>query len=194
MNEFVKSLSPINTPWVNFSAWQQPFWERISKGHCGAPHRSTELWAGMHTHKDTHIHTHAKIQTCKHSLTHARAVMYIIPDAYSMYERVERLKLSLWNPTIHLSPSLLWCLWPTTHTRILPHWHPLPIRTRSLSVTYTLLFSYYEYCPVLQEVPRHIVAQLSVKCCNGACVCTVHSPSHYCHCEHTHTHTQGHKV
>lgn len=29
----ISTLCPIRAPLGNFSAWQQPFWERISKGH-----------------------------------------------------------------------------------------------------------------------------------------------------------------
>lgn len=143
----------------------------------------------MHTHKDTHIHAH-KIQTCKHSLTHARAVMYIIPETYSMYRAcmtLERLRLSPWNPTTHISTSPLWCLWLPTHTHILQHWHPLPIlalcvswsHTHSSSITLNIL----QYSKA--EIPWHNIVQLSVKCCVG-----LYSKLHYCHYA---THTQGNK-
>lgn len=122
---------PISAPLDNLSAWQQPFWERISRG-------TTQIdWTlswNAHTHKDTHIHAH-KTQTCKHSLTHARAVMYIIPETCTMRRACktpDSLRPSSWNPTTHSSTSSLWCLWLPTHTHILQHWHPLPILALSV--------------------------------------------------------------
>lgn len=174
-------LSPISAPLSNFSAWQQPFWERISWGH----HTDLLNFELECTHTKTHIHAH-KIQTCKHSLTHARAVMYIIPETYSMYRAcmtLERLRLSSWNPTTHISTSPLWCLWLPTHTHILQHWHPLPILALSVSWSHThsssITLNILQYSKA--EIPWYNIVQLSVKCCVG-----LYSKLHYCHCA-THT-------
>lgn len=71
-------FSPISTLLGNFSAWQQPFWEWISKGHCRAPHRLLNFELEC-TQSKTRMQTHAKMQTPKPIVTHARAVMYIMP-------------------------------------------------------------------------------------------------------------------
>ncbi len=47
------SLSPISAPLGNSSAWQQPFWERISEGHTDLLNFELEC-----THTKTHIYIH----------------------------------------------------------------------------------------------------------------------------------------
>ena len=168
-------LNPISPPLGNFSAWQQPFWERISAGH----HTDLLNFEQECTHTKTRIYR--KIQTCKRSVSHARAIMCIIPDIQCVWacRTLERLRPSPRNPTTHISTSLLWCLWPTTHAHILQHWHPLHIRTPSVSQSHThsssITLNILQYSKA--EIPWYSTAQLSVRHCNGACVCvhTVHS-------------------
>lgn len=49
-------LSPISAPLSNFSAWQQPFWERISWGH----HTDLLNFELECTHTKTHIYMRIK--------------------------------------------------------------------------------------------------------------------------------------
>lgn len=80
-------LRPINPPEGNFSAWQQPFWERISKERSAARHTLLNFELECTDTKGTHI-THAKEQTHKHAVTHACVFMRITAKTFSIYERI----------------------------------------------------------------------------------------------------------
>lgn len=139
--EWVLLLTPISAPSGNFSAWQQPFWERISKGH------HTDLL--NFELECTHTKTHAKIQTCKHSLTHV--IMYIIPDTWSMQSRstqdtgeAETVSLKSNHPHLDLSTLMSQAHHTHSHTPTLtpsPHSYTLCLLVTNTPLQFLFIFS-----------------------------------------------------
>lgn len=182
-------LSPISTTLGNYSAWQQPFWERISKGH----HTDLLNFEQECTHIETHIYMHT--QKARHANTLWLMLMPLCISyqthtvCMSMQDTGEAEAVSLKSNHPHL--YILTLMSPAHHT----HSHtstltPSPhTKTLCLSVhTHTLLFNYSEYSPVLQG--RHPITQCSPTVCEMLqwCVC-LYSIFHYCNCAtHTHTH------
>lgn len=151
----------------NFSAWQQPFWERISKGH----HTDILNFELEYTHTKTHIYIHIlkcrradtvwlmPVSLCISYQTHT--VSMSVRDtgeaeAVSVKSNYPHLDLSTLMSVAHQTHSHTPTLIPSPHNKTVPQSHTHPA-----------------VCEMLQWV----------------CVCAIQSTSHYCHCAtHKHTH------
>lgn len=182
-------LSPISTTLGNYSAWQQPFWERISKGH------RTDLlnFEQECTHIETHIHMH--IQKARHAYTLWLMLMplcishqtHTVCMSMQGTREAETVSLKSNHPHLHI----LTLMSPTDHT----HSHtsmltPSPhTKTLCLSVTHTplLLLSIY----TARQTSRYTMQSNCLLNVAMVCLSVKYTPVlPLC----THTHTQGHKV
>lgn len=148
-------LSPISTTLGNYSAWQQPFWERISKGH------RTDLlnFEQECTHIETHIYMH--IQKARHAYTLWLMLMPLCISyqthtvCMSMQDTGEAEAVSLKSNHPHL--HILTLMSPTDHT----HSHtstltPSPrTKTLCLSVTHTPLQLLWIFSSTPRQTSRY---------------------------------------
>lgn len=169
-------LSPISATLGNFSAWQQPFWERISKGH----HTNLLNFELECTHTKTHTYMHISKSKYENTLWLMPMPLRISYQTYTVCMSIQNTgeaEVSLPETQPPTSQDLYFDVPSPPHTLTYFNTDTLsPYQTRTISQSHTHSSSIS--LNILQYSKAEIwynVVQLSVKCCNGAFVCMVHS-------------------